>query len=131
MTDKMNENFKVTGVVGVSPALWYFRYIASIFLNRHKRLWLSLVVGKAVHSDSTVNNGNMQMGLDSLSKLKSYDIVKSAIVMVMIVNPIMKLNIRVNSFSNHQAQPQALVSSQKYACYVPKSHDLLSFHYAN
>ena len=62
----------------------------------------------------------MEMGLDSLSKLKSYDIVKSAIVMVMIVNPIMKLNFRVNSFSNHQAQPQALVSSQKYACYVPK-----------
>jgi hypothetical protein len=23
---------EVTGVVGVSPALWYFRYIASIFL---------------------------------------------------------------------------------------------------
>ena len=43
--------FEVTGVVGVSPALWYFRYIASIFLNRHKRLCLSLVVGKAVHSD--------------------------------------------------------------------------------
>jgi hypothetical protein len=60
----------------------------------------------------------MEMGLDSLSKLKSYDIVKSAIVMVMIVNPIMKLNIRVNSFSNHQAQPQALVSSQKYACTI-------------
>ena len=52
---------------------------------------------------STVNNGNMEMGLDSLSKLKSYDIVKSAIVMVMIVNPIMKLNYRVNSFSIHQA----------------------------
>jgi len=30
----------VTGVVGVSPALWYFRYIASIFLTLHKRLWL-------------------------------------------------------------------------------------------
>jgi hypothetical protein len=58
---------------------------------------------------STVNNGNMEMGLDSLSKLKSYDIVKSAIVMVMIVNPIMKLNFRVNSFSSHQAQAQALV----------------------
>ena len=26
------------GVVGVSPALWYFRYIASIFLTLHKRL---------------------------------------------------------------------------------------------
>ena len=61
----------------------------------------------------------MEIGLDSLSKLKSYDIVKSAIVMVMIVNPIMKLNFRVNSFSNHQAQTQALVSSQNYACYVP------------
>ena len=24
---------EVTGVVGVSPALWYFRYIASIFLT--------------------------------------------------------------------------------------------------
>ena len=62
----------------------------------------------------------MEIGLDSLSKLKSYDIVKSAIVMVMIVNPIMKLNITVNSFSNHQAQTQALVSSEKYARYVPK-----------
>ena len=31
---------EVTGVVGVSPALWYFRYIASIFLTLHKRLWL-------------------------------------------------------------------------------------------
>jgi hypothetical protein len=30
----------VTGVVGVSPALWYFRYIASIFLTLHKRLWV-------------------------------------------------------------------------------------------
>ena len=30
---------EVTGVVGVSPALWYFRYIASIFLILHKRLW--------------------------------------------------------------------------------------------
>jgi hypothetical protein len=30
--------FEVTGVVGVSPALWYFRYIASIFLTLHKRL---------------------------------------------------------------------------------------------
>ena len=25
---------EVTGVVGVSPALWYFRYIASIFLTQ-------------------------------------------------------------------------------------------------
>jgi hypothetical protein len=31
---------EVTGVVGVSPALWYFRYIASIFLTLHKRLWV-------------------------------------------------------------------------------------------
>ena len=30
---------EVTGVVGVNPALWYFRYIASIFLTLHKRLW--------------------------------------------------------------------------------------------
>jgi hypothetical protein len=30
---------EVTGVVGVSPALWYFRYIASIFFTLHKRLW--------------------------------------------------------------------------------------------
>jgi hypothetical protein len=30
---------EVTGVVGVSPALWYFRYIESIFLTLHKRLW--------------------------------------------------------------------------------------------
>jgi hypothetical protein len=30
---------EVTGVVGVSPALWYyFRYIASIFFTLHKRL---------------------------------------------------------------------------------------------
>jgi hypothetical protein len=29
---------EVSGVVGVSPALWYFRYIASIFLTLHKRL---------------------------------------------------------------------------------------------
>jgi hypothetical protein len=29
---------EVTEVVGVSPALWYFRYIASIFLTLHKRL---------------------------------------------------------------------------------------------
>ena len=28
---------EVTGVVGVSPALWYFRYIASIFFTLHKR----------------------------------------------------------------------------------------------
>jgi hypothetical protein len=26
---------EVTGVVGVSPALWYFKYIASIFLTLH------------------------------------------------------------------------------------------------
>ena len=32
---------EVTGVVGVSPALWYFRYIASICLTLHKRLWCS------------------------------------------------------------------------------------------
>jgi len=30
---------EVTRVVGVSPAFWYFRYIASIFLTLHKRLW--------------------------------------------------------------------------------------------
>ena len=30
---------EVTGVVGVGPALWYFRYIASIFLTLYKRLW--------------------------------------------------------------------------------------------
>jgi hypothetical protein len=29
---------EVTGVVGASPALWYFRYTASIFLTLHKRL---------------------------------------------------------------------------------------------
>ena len=29
---------EVTGVVGVSPALWYFRYIASLFLTLHKCL---------------------------------------------------------------------------------------------
>jgi hypothetical protein len=29
----------VTGVVRVSPVLWYFRYIASIFLTRHKCPW--------------------------------------------------------------------------------------------
>ena len=29
---------EVTGVVGVSPVLWYFRYIASIFLTLHKRM---------------------------------------------------------------------------------------------
>jgi hypothetical protein len=54
--------------------------------------------------------------------------------MVMIVNPIMKLNFRVNSFSNHQAQAQALVSSQKYARYVPKisqgrTHSYYPFHF--
>jgi hypothetical protein len=38
---------EVTGVVGVSPFLWYFRYIASIFLTLHKRLWLKLVTNKA------------------------------------------------------------------------------------
>ena len=52
----------------------------------------------------------MEIGLDSLSKVErmsegiddqqSYDIVKSAIVMVMIVNPILTLNCRVNSFTN-------------------------------
>jgi hypothetical protein len=31
---------EVTGVVGASPALWYFRYIASIFLTLHKHLWV-------------------------------------------------------------------------------------------
>ena len=31
---------EVTGVVGVSPALWYFRYIASICLTLHMRLWV-------------------------------------------------------------------------------------------
>jgi hypothetical protein len=34
---------EVTGIVGVSPALWYFRYIASIFLTLHKRLWVNRV----------------------------------------------------------------------------------------
>ena len=29
---------EVTGVVGASPALWYFRYIVSIFLTLHKQL---------------------------------------------------------------------------------------------
>ena len=29
---------EVTGVVGVSAALWYFRYIVSIFLTFHKCL---------------------------------------------------------------------------------------------
>jgi hypothetical protein len=38
---------EVTGVVGVSPFLWYFRYIASIFFTLHKRLWLKLVTNKA------------------------------------------------------------------------------------
>jgi hypothetical protein len=33
---------EVTGVVGVSPALWYFRYRASIFLTLHKCLWFIL-----------------------------------------------------------------------------------------
>jgi hypothetical protein len=42
---------EVTGVVGMSPPLWYFKYIASIVLTRHKRLCLSLVAGKAVHSE--------------------------------------------------------------------------------
>jgi hypothetical protein len=35
---------EVTGVVGVSPALWYFRYIVSIFLTLHKRLCISLMI---------------------------------------------------------------------------------------
>ena len=35
---------EVTGVVGVSPALWYFRYIASIFLTLHKRLCTNTVI---------------------------------------------------------------------------------------
>jgi hypothetical protein len=31
---------EMTGVVGASPALWYFRYIASIlYLTLHKSLW--------------------------------------------------------------------------------------------
>jgi hypothetical protein len=38
---------EVTGIVGVSPFLWYFRYIASIFFTLHKRLWLKLVTNKA------------------------------------------------------------------------------------
>ena len=42
---------EVTGVVGVRPPLWYFRYIANIFLTLRKRLCLSLVAGKAVHSE--------------------------------------------------------------------------------
>jgi hypothetical protein len=38
---------EVTGVVGVSPALWYFRNIASICLTLHKRLcldWQKLIL---------------------------------------------------------------------------------------
>ena len=34
---------EMTEVVGVSPALWYFRYIASIFLTLHKRLCIDTV----------------------------------------------------------------------------------------
>ena len=34
---------EVTGVVGVSPALWYFRYIASIFFTLHKCLCMNIV----------------------------------------------------------------------------------------
>jgi hypothetical protein len=43
---------EVTGVVGVSPALWYFRYIASIFLTLHKRLCLELAI---VLTDDSIN----------------------------------------------------------------------------
>jgi hypothetical protein len=36
---------EVTGEVGVSPVLWYCRYIASICLTLHKRLWLQYKIG--------------------------------------------------------------------------------------
>ena len=38
---------EVTGVVGVSPSLRYFRYIASIFLTLHKRLWFDPIVARS------------------------------------------------------------------------------------
>ena len=46
----------MTGVVGVSPALWYFRYIASIFLTLHKRLcanYAEILVSLAIKSHFT------------------------------------------------------------------------------
>ena len=41
---------EVTGVVGVSPALWYFRYIASIFFLLYTSA-CDLITEKKEHTD--------------------------------------------------------------------------------
>ena len=45
---------EVTGVVGVSPALWYFRYIASIFVTLHKRPWVGVELSDTIASHKTL-----------------------------------------------------------------------------
>jgi hypothetical protein len=49
---------EVTEVVEVSPALWYFRYIASIFLTLHKRLWARVVLNYETKSKRNITKRN-------------------------------------------------------------------------
>ena len=51
---------EVTGVVGVSPTLWYFRYIASIFLTPHKRLWVNGYISPIFKSDDPADPNHYQ-----------------------------------------------------------------------
>ena len=51
----------MTGVVGASPALWYFRYIASIFFTLHKRLWFNCI--KNIAYEPSAYHWSLRTGL--------------------------------------------------------------------
>ena len=46
--DRGNSGWSDRDIRVVSPAFWYFRYIASIYLTLHKRLWRQLATNKAI-----------------------------------------------------------------------------------
>jgi hypothetical protein len=46
--DRGNSGWSNRGSRVVSPSFWYFRYIASIYLTLHKRLWLKRATNKAI-----------------------------------------------------------------------------------
>ena len=61
---------EVTGVVGVSPALWYFRYIASIFLTLHMRLWSKMATVNKNRKKNILTTTLFEAGINSNFKCK-------------------------------------------------------------
>ena len=57
--DRGNSGWSDRGSRVVSPAFWYIRYIASIYLTLHKRMWPQLATNKAICLKSNEMNKRM------------------------------------------------------------------------